>query len=140
MGMFERDISRKMALTLPQLYEAGRLSYDFSNVHLTLRLLAGIVSSLILWFGSRAIWAEGVVTGDGQVQGHWVLGNWVYTYVVLSVTFYIMLELRLWTWVHVAALIISVVLWYAFLGVYSLIHQYPQDNMFGTTLLVPATN
>lgn len=78
MGVLDVDVSKKTVLRLPALYEVGRIGYDFSAMHLFLRLFAGVCSSLIMWFIMRYTFANGILHHHGMVSGHWVLGLFKY--------------------------------------------------------------
>jgi magnesium-transporting ATPase (P-type) len=135
MGLFDRDVSRKSILQLPQLYESGRLSHDFGAIHLLLRLVAGIAASLILWYTMRAVGDEGVMRGDGKNTDQWVLGTMVYNVVILTATGAVMLDFRLWNVTHVCAIVISLAVWIIFLLAYGEL-RVPPENMYKLPLVM----
>lgn len=96
-----RRDTQRFVLRFPKLYEVGLHSYDFSAMHLFVRFVSGVVSSIWLYFGSQAgerafvaslaliddaAFGVGVHGSDGRVSDHWVLGVTVYNNVVLSAT------------------------------------------------------
>lgn len=135
MGLFDRDVSRKSILQLPQLYESGRLSHDFGAIHLLLRLVAGIGASLILWYTMRAVGHEGVMRGDGKNTDQWVLGTMVYNVVILTATGAVMLDFRLWNVTHLVAIFISLAVWFIFLLAYGEL-RVPPENMYKLPLFM----
>ncbi len=119
LGVFNRDVSREMALQVPQLYETGRLSHDFTAVHVLIRVLTGVYSSCVIWFMTRAACENDVLRFDGLVSDQWILGVITNQSVILTATGSVMLAFRLWTRFHVAAVAFSVLSWWAYLLIFS---------------------
>jgi len=125
MGIFDRDVSRKTALLFPQLYETGRLSHDFSGMHLLLRLLSGLYGSLVCWFLTREALLHEVLSHAGLVADQWMLGFITFQCVFFTATGSIMIDFRLWNWTHFAALGISFLLFFVLLIIYGELYVAP---------------
>ena len=144
LGLFDQRYSVHVSYEYPQLYQTaqrtqpfnlkvfwlcvlnGKCSLNISNDPLqpdvfTRRFLvvAVIHSTTIFWL-LLYVFHEDVVWSDGKNSGYLVLGNAVYTCVVVTVSLKSLLETSSWTWFLLAAVLGSVATWFIFI----IIHRF----------------
>uniref|UniRef100_H0ZE21 Phospholipid-transporting ATPase n=1 Tax=Taeniopygia guttata TaxID=59729 RepID=H0ZE21_TAEGU len=89
------------------------------NVVFWVHCLNGLFHSFILfWFPLKAL-QHGTVFGNGKTSDYLLLGNTVYTFVVLTVCLKAGLETSYWTLFSHIAIWGSIALWVVFFGIYS---------------------
>ncbi|XP_043252850.1 probable phospholipid-transporting ATPase IA isoform X4 [Colletes gigas] len=120
MGLFDKVCSAETHLAHPGLYatkNTGESSFNI-KVFWVWIINALIHSSLLYWLSLMAL-KEDVIWGNGREGGYIVLGNFVYTYVVVTVCGKAGLIINSWTWVTHLATWGSILLWFLFILIYS---------------------
>ncbi|XP_076475628.1 ATPase phospholipid transporting 8A1 isoform X5 [Bombus vancouverensis nearcticus] len=120
MGLFDKVCSAETHLSHPGLYatkNTGESSFNFKVFWMWIAN-ALIHSSLLYWLSLLAL-KEGVIWANGRDGGYIVLGNFVYTYVVVTVCGKAGLIINSWTWVTHLATWGSIMLWFLFILIYS---------------------
>ncbi|KOC64948.1 putative phospholipid-transporting ATPase IA [Habropoda laboriosa] len=120
MGLFDKVCSADTHLAHPGMYATKNTGESSFNIKVFWIWIANalIHSSLLYWLSLMAL-KEGVVWGNGRDGGYIVLGNFVYTYVVVTVCGKAGLIINSWTWVTHLATWGSIVLWFLFIFIYS---------------------
>ncbi|XP_015187867.1 PREDICTED: probable phospholipid-transporting ATPase IA isoform X3 [Polistes dominula] len=120
MGLFDKVCSAETHLAHPGLYatkNTGESSFNI-KVFWVWIINALIHSSLLYWLPLMAL-KQDVVWSHGRDGGYLLLGNFVYTYVVVTVCGKAGLIINSWTWVTHAATWGSIILWFLFILIYS---------------------
>ncbi|XP_043269148.1 probable phospholipid-transporting ATPase IA isoform X4 [Venturia canescens] len=120
MGLFDKVCSAETHLAHPRLYAAKNTTEATFNIKVfwVWIINALIHSSLLYWLSLLALQHD-VVWENGRDGGYIVLGNFVYTYVVVTVCGKAGLVTNSWTWVTHLATWGSIILWFLFIVIYS---------------------
>jgi phospholipid-transporting ATPase len=122
-GWFERPCEPDKLLHKPGLYRNTQLSTKFNGLVFWKMFLNSIFHSFLLFFltflcYSDMDWGNGfqgfaseMMSSTGHVGGYLYIGNFVYTYVIITVLFKISLETSTWTFWNWLAVIGSGFLW-----------------------------
>ncbi|XP_025986710.2 probable phospholipid-transporting ATPase IA isoform X10 [Solenopsis invicta] len=120
MGLFDKVCSAETHLAHPGLYATknnGGSSFNI-KVFWVWIINALIHSSLLYWLPLMAL-KQDVAWANGRDGGYLLLGNFVYTYVVVTVCAKAGLIINSWTWVTHLATWGSIILWFLFILIYS---------------------
>ncbi|CAG7734664.1 unnamed protein product [Allacma fusca] len=117
MGIFDRKCSQEIRMRFPMLYKPAYNSFGLKIFFMWVG--NSILHSVMLFWLSRYIVGDGAVWSTGRDGGYLVLGNFVYTYVVVVVSLKSGLETKSWTVFTHLAIFGSILLWMAFLLFYS---------------------
>ncbi|KAG8453626.1 hypothetical protein GDO86_000310 [Hymenochirus boettgeri] len=119
LGIFERSCRKENMLKYPELYKTSQKALDFNTKVFWVHCLNGLFHSVILfWFPLKALQHD-TVFGNGKTSDYLLLGNIVYTFVVITVCLKAGLETSHWTLFSHIAIWGSILLWIVFFGVYS---------------------
>ncbi|XP_072332990.1 phospholipid-transporting ATPase IB isoform X1 [Scyliorhinus torazame] len=119
LGIFERTCSQENMLRFPQLYRITQNADCFNTQVFWGHCINALVHSIILfWLPLKALQQDSVLM-NGQAMDYLFLGNIVYTYVVVTVCLKAGFETTAWTKFSHLAVWGSILMWLAFLGVYS---------------------
>ncbi|KAG7206905.1 hypothetical protein KM043_000800 [Ampulex compressa] len=120
MGLFDKVCSAETHLAHPTLYATKNNGESSFNIKVFWVWIANalIHSSLLYWLPLMAL-KQDVIWGNGRDGGYLVLGNFVYTYVVVTVCAKAGLIINSWTWVTHLATWGSIILWFLFILIYS---------------------
>ncbi|XP_011342316.1 probable phospholipid-transporting ATPase IA isoform X3 [Ooceraea biroi] len=120
MGLFDKVCSAETHLAHPGLYATKNNGESFFNIKVFWIWIANalIHSSLLYWLPLMAL-KQDVVWANGRDGGYLLLGNFVYTYVVVTVCAKAGLIINSWTWVTHLATWGSIILWFLFIFIYS---------------------
>ncbi|TGZ68511.1 hypothetical protein CRM22_004223 [Opisthorchis felineus] len=123
LGLFDRSCSVRNCLLYPELYRDTQASASFNLKVFLCWILNSVFHSAILFWIPLAAFSSNTLYSSGHSASLLVLGNSVYTYVVVTVCLKAGLEHTAWTWLSHLAIWGSVATWFFFLLVYS--HFYP---------------
>ncbi|XP_031443145.1 phospholipid-transporting ATPase IA isoform X4 [Clupea harengus] len=119
LGIFERSCRKENMLKYPELYKTSQNAMGFNTKVFWAHCLNGLFHSVILfWFPLKAFQHD-TVFGSGQTPDYLLLGNMVYTFVVITVCLKAGLETSSWTTFSHIAIWGSIALWVVFFGIYS---------------------
>uniref|UniRef100_A0A1A7YXS2 Phospholipid-transporting ATPase n=1 Tax=Iconisemion striatum TaxID=60296 RepID=A0A1A7YXS2_9TELE len=119
LGIFERSCRKENMLKYPELYKTSQNAMGFNTKVFWAHCLNGLFHSVILfWFPLQAFQHD-TVFGSGQTPDYLLLGNMVYTFVVITVCLKAGLETSSWTMFSHIAIWGSIVLWVVFFIIYS---------------------
>ncbi|XP_036424325.1 probable phospholipid-transporting ATPase IA isoform X6 [Colossoma macropomum] len=119
LGIFERSCRKENMLKYPELYKTSQNAMGFNTKVFWAHCLNGLFHSVILfWFPLKAFQHD-TVFGNGMTPDYLLLGNMVYTFVVITVCLKAGLETSSWTMFSHIAIWGSIGLWVVFFGIYS---------------------
>ncbi|XP_044154614.1 phospholipid-transporting ATPase IA isoform X1 [Bufo gargarizans] len=119
LGIFERSCRKENMLKYPELYKTSQKALNFNTKVFWVHCLNGLFHSTILfWFPLKALQHDNVFS-NGKTSDYLLLGNIVYTFVVITVCLKAGLETSHWTVFSHVAIWGSILLWIVFFGVYS---------------------
>ncbi|XP_023814750.1 phospholipid-transporting ATPase IA isoform X1 [Oryzias latipes] len=119
LGIFERSCRKENMLKYPELYKTSQNAMGFNTKVFWAHCLNGLFHSVILfWFPLQAF-RHDTVFGNGRTPDYLLLGNMVYTFVVITVCLKAGLETSSWTMFSHIAIWGSIGLWVVFFIVYS---------------------
>uniref|UniRef100_A0A8C2JMU3 Phospholipid-transporting ATPase n=1 Tax=Cyprinus carpio TaxID=7962 RepID=A0A8C2JMU3_CYPCA len=119
LGIFERSCRKENMLKYPELYKTSQNAMGFNTKVFLAHCLNGLFHSVILfWFPLKAFQHD-TVFGNGKTPDYLLLGNMVYTFVVITVCLKAGLETSSWTMFSHIAIWGSIGLWVVFFGIYS---------------------
>uniref|UniRef100_A0A665WJP0 Phospholipid-transporting ATPase n=1 Tax=Echeneis naucrates TaxID=173247 RepID=A0A665WJP0_ECHNA len=119
LGIFERSCRKENMLKYPELYKTSQNAMGFNTKVFWAHCLNGLFHSVILfWFPLKAFQHD-TVFGSGRTPDYLLLGNMVYTFVVITVCLKAGLETSSWTMFSHIAIWGSIGLWVVFFIIYS---------------------
>ena len=106
-GVFERDFSSARLLNSPGLYSCGRLSSNYTSFSFWILMLEALYHSLIIFYI-----AIGTLVGTNV--GIWEFGTLMCSQCIVVVMVQLSMEVRSWTVIHVASILVSICGYLAF--------------------------
>ncbi|CAJ1944306.1 unnamed protein product [Sphenostylis stenocarpa] len=128
LGVFDQDVSSKLCLKFPLLYQEGIQNILFSWRRIIGWALNGVVTSAIIFFFCIRAMEHQAFRKSGEVVGLEVLGATMYTCAVWVVNCQMALSISYFTYVQHLFIWGSITFWYIFLLAYGAI-----DPSFSTT-------
>ncbi|KAJ2950446.1 hypothetical protein O0L34_g8688 [Tuta absoluta] len=126
-GLFDKICSGEIMLRHPILYLPSQQGLLFNVRVFWVWVVNSLLHSVLLFWLPMLMCAHGVLWPHGMDGGYLVMGNVVYTYVVLTVCLKAGLATHSWTWVTHVAIWASIGMWMLFIAVYS--NLYPSVNL-----------
>lgn len=123
MGLFDRICSSESRIKFPELYKSSQNAQQFNVKVFWMWIMNSIYHSILLFWMPVLALQQDVAYSDGKTGDYLFLGNFVYTYVVVTVCLKAGLETSAWTWLTHLAIWGSIASWFLFLIAYS--HVYP---------------
>ncbi len=119
MGLFDQYCNAETRMNYPSLYQATQKSEYFNYRVFWLWIAKSIIHSVVLFWMPMWGFSEGVVWVSGKNGDYLVVGNIVYTLVVITVCLKAGLEIESWSWITHVTIWGSIGFWFVFLIVYS---------------------
>ncbi|XP_014047611.1 phospholipid-transporting ATPase IA isoform X2 [Salmo salar] len=119
LGIFERSCRKENMLKYPELYKTSQNAMGFNTKVFWAHCLNGLFHSVILFWVPLLAFQHDTVFGNGKTPYYLLLGNMVYTFVVITVCLKAGLETSSWTMFSHIAIWGSISLWVVFFGIYS---------------------
>ncbi|XP_064193992.1 phospholipid-transporting ATPase IA-like [Anguilla rostrata] len=119
LGIFERCCRKENMLKYPELYKTSQNAMGFNTKVFWAHCLNGLFHSVILFWVPLQAFRHDTVFGNGRTPDYLLLGNMVYTFVVITVCLKAGLETSSWTMFSHIAIWGSIGLWVVFFVVYS---------------------
>ncbi|XP_076039881.1 ATPase phospholipid transporting 8A1 isoform X2 [Oratosquilla oratoria] len=119
LGIFDRSCSAETRMKYPELYRESQSGSHYNWKVFVWWVFLALVHSLLLFILPSLSMTQDIAWGHGRSGGYLMLGNMVYTYVVVTVCLKAGLETDAWTWVTHLAIWGSIASWFVFLLVYS---------------------
>ncbi|XP_064131266.1 phospholipid-transporting ATPase IB [Loxodonta africana] len=118
LGIFEQCCSQKSLLKYPQLYSISQDEKIFNTKVFWIECMNALVHSFILFWLPKQMLAHDMVLQGGHTTDYLFLGNFIYTYAVVTVCLKAGLETLSWTLFSHLAIWGSIIIWMAFFAVY----------------------
>ncbi|KAH8415892.1 hypothetical protein KR222_003038 [Zaprionus bogoriensis] len=125
-GLFEKFCTAETMLKYPLLYKPSQNAKLFNVKVFWIWIFNALLHSVFLFWLPMFAYRTEAIWGDGKTSDYLLLGNMVYTYVVVTVCLKAGLITSSWTWLTHAAIWGSIVLWFLFVIIYS--HFWPTFN------------
>ncbi|EOA25787.1 hypothetical protein CARUB_v10019154mg [Capsella rubella] len=118
LGVFDQDVSARLCLKYPLLYQEGVQNILFSWERILGWMLNGIISSMIIFFLTINAMSAQAFRKDGQVVDYSILGVTMYSSVVWTVNCQMAISINYFTWIQHCFIWGSIGVWYLFLVIY----------------------
>ncbi|XP_064536082.1 probable phospholipid-transporting ATPase IA isoform X4 [Drosophila montana] len=122
-GLFEKFCTADTMLKYPLLYKPSQNAKLFNVRVFWIWIFNALLHSVFLFWLPLFAFQEEAIWGDGKTSDYLLLGNMVYTYVIVTVCLKAGLITSSWTWLTHAAIWGSILLWFVFVLIYS--HIWP---------------
>jgi len=119
LGIFDKTCSAETRESFPALYKTSQRSELFNIKMFWLWIGTAIYHSVLLFWIPMLAMKTGVSWSNGHSDGYLVLGNTVYSLVVIVTCLKAGLVMHNWTWFSHVSIWGSIALWFLFLVVYS---------------------
>ncbi|CAB1330553.1 unnamed protein product, partial [Coregonus sp. 'balchen'] len=100
LGIFERCCRKENMLKYPELYKTSQNALGFNTKVFWAHCLNGLLHSVILFWLPLQAFQHDTVSWNGKTPDYLLLGNMVYTFVVITVCLKAGLETSSWTLSH----------------------------------------
>ncbi|CAN1182807.1 Probable phospholipid-transporting ATPase 8 [Linum perenne] len=121
LGVFDQDVSARLCLKYPVLYQEGVQNVLFSWSRILGWMCNGVLTSIIIFFFTTNSLINQALREDGQVTDYAILGATMYTCVVWTVNCQMALSINYFTWIQHFFIWGSIAFWYIFLLMYGYI-------------------
>ncbi|XP_047315904.1 putative phospholipid-transporting ATPase 9 [Impatiens glandulifera] len=118
LGVFDQDVSSKLCLRFPALYQEGVKNSLFTWWRIVGWTLNGAVSATFIFFVCILAMEHQAFRKGGEVVGLEILGTTMYTCVVLVVNCQMALSINYFTYIQHLFIWGSIAIWYVFLLAY----------------------
>ncbi|XP_026462276.1 phospholipid-transporting ATPase IA-like isoform X1 [Ctenocephalides felis] len=119
MGIFDKVCSADTMIKYPALYKPSQSAQLFNVRVFWVWIFNALLHSISLYWLPLFICDYHVLWKNGKEGGYLVLGNMVYTYVVVTVCLKAGLIFNSWTWLSHCSIWGSILLWFLFILIYS---------------------
>ncbi|RXG68050.1 Phospholipid-transporting ATPase IA [Armadillidium vulgare] len=119
MGIFDRSCSARTRMLFPELYKESQSGSQYNWMVFLWWVILALIHSVVVFTIPVFAMTQDVAWGSGLTGGYLVVGNMIYTYVVVTVCLKAGLITDAWTWVTHLAIWGSIASWFIFLVVYS---------------------
>ena len=106
-GVFDQDAPDKLLESKPHLYKQGRLGQVYRSHSFWLNMADAMYQSLVIFFFAVGAYSKSSV-------GIWEFGTTMCTQCLLVMSLHVAIEIKSWTIVHVASIILSVLAYFIF--------------------------
>ncbi|KAI5441322.1 putative phospholipid-transporting ATPase 9, variant 2 [Lathyrus oleraceus] len=122
LGVFDQDVSARLCLKFPLLYQEGVQNVLFSWKRILGWILNGVMSATIIFFFCINAMENQAFRKGGEVVGLEILGATMYTCVVCVVNFQMALSITYFTYIQHIFIWGGILFWYIFLLTYGTIN------------------
>ncbi|XP_035707274.1 phospholipid-transporting ATPase IB [Folsomia candida] len=132
-GIFEQNCSMENRMLYPLLYHATSHG-AFSVKNFSIWMMCAMLHSICLFWITKEYFADSSVWENGKEGSYLILGNSIYTYVVIVVSLKLGLATRAWTKFTHISIWGSILLWFIFLVAYSFMWPITIDIGIGNEM------
>merc|ERR1711892_396393 len=132
LGLFDRTCTAATREEFPSLYHSTQKSEFFNHREFWEWIGNSIFHSVLLFWLPQLSMYFGVSWENGKTDGYLVLGNTVYTLVVVTTCLKAGIEMDAWTWFSHGSIWGSIALWFLFLLIYS--HIWPSAKFVASNM------
>ncbi|XP_010262307.1 PREDICTED: putative phospholipid-transporting ATPase 9 isoform X2 [Nelumbo nucifera] len=118
LGVFDQDVSARLCLKFPLLYQEGVQNVLFSWCRILSWMFNGVCSSIIIFFFCTSALEHQAFRKGGEVVGLGILGTTMYSCVIWVVNCQMALSVSYFTLIQHIFIWGGIILWYLFLLVY----------------------
>lgn len=121
MGFLDQDVSDKVSLAVPELYQRGILRKEWSSFKFWAYIVDGLYQSAVCYFFAFCLfWTGGFVNPDG-IQNNYreAYGSFVATSAIMACNFYVLINEYMWDWLFLLIVAISCLLVFFWTGIYT---------------------
>ncbi|KAG8488050.1 hypothetical protein CXB51_018502 [Gossypium anomalum] len=118
LGVFDQDVSSRLCLKFPLLYQEGIQNVLFSWLRIIAWAFNGVLSATVIFFFCIRAMQHQAFRKGGEVVGLEILGTTMYTCVVWVVNCQMALSISYFTYIQHLFIWGSILLWYIFLMAY----------------------
>jgi len=122
LGVFDQDVSARLCIQYPQLYQEGVQNILFSWRRILGWMLNGVMNAVLIFFFCITAFEDQAFRQNGQVAGLDALGVVMYTCIVWVVNCQMALSVNYFTIIQHIFIWGSIAFWYLFLLVYGAIN------------------
>ena len=125
LGIWDQDLSAQVSFSYPELYRMGLRNDKFKVWRFWLTVVDAIFQSAVCFFFPYMLLLGGTVNPDGLDQnGLYETGTIMSSIVVIVANLFVALSLYSYTWIQVLVISLSILVYYAFVGIYSLFNTF----------------
>ncbi|XP_038892983.1 putative phospholipid-transporting ATPase 9 isoform X1 [Benincasa hispida] len=118
LGVFDQDVSARLCLQFPLLYQQGVQNVLFSWLRILSWMFNGLCSAVIIYFLCTRALEHQAFNSDGKTAGRDILGATMYSCVVWVVNLQMALAVSYFTLIQHLFIWGSISIWYIFLLIY----------------------
>ncbi|KAG7013066.1 putative phospholipid-transporting ATPase 9, partial [Cucurbita argyrosperma subsp. argyrosperma] len=118
LGVFDQDVSARLCLQFPLLYQQGVQNVHFSWLRILSWMFNGLCSAVIIFFLCTGALEHQAFNSDGKPAGREILGATMYSCVVWVVNLQMALAVSYFTLIQHLFIWGSISIWYIFLLIY----------------------
>ncbi|KAI8388333.1 uncharacterized protein BYT42DRAFT_559728 [Radiomyces spectabilis] len=138
LGIWDQDLSARISLCYPELYRMGIRNDKFKVWRFWMTIVDSIFQSTVCFFFPYMLLLGGSPDPNGYSQnGVYEIGTIVSSITVIVANLFVAFSLYSYTWIQVLIISLSILVYYAFVGVYSCFNTFifaGQARLFGTGL------
>ena len=132
-GLFDQTCTEENRLRYPALYRETQKSAFFNHKVFWKWIINAIVHSAILFWLPMFTYGTGIVWKSGENGDYLVVGNIVYSCVMVTVCLRAGLAVDSWNWLIHLSIWGSITFWFLFLAVYS--YFWPVGNILAANMV-----
>ncbi|KAI9281989.1 hypothetical protein BY458DRAFT_429509 [Sporodiniella umbellata] len=120
LGIWDQDLDAKTSLKYPQLYRMGLRNDKFKVWRFWLTILDSIFQSSVCFFFPYMLLVGGAIDPSGHdANGLYEIGTIISSIAVCTANLFVVISLYSYTWVQILVSSLSILVYYAFVGVYA---------------------
>ncbi|KAG9288261.1 hypothetical protein G9A89_021292 [Geosiphon pyriformis] len=127
-GVFDRDLSDRVAIEVPELYQWGIQQKAFSMFRFFIYMLEGLYQSLVCFYIPYFAYKRGSVNRYGRQPDYLEMGTTMAITCIMLANLFTGFNMQSWTVFHYVTVIGSIALIYVYVAVYT---QIPISDVYG---------
>ncbi|KAF0293172.1 putative phospholipid-transporting ATPase VA [Amphibalanus amphitrite] len=111
-GIYDQDCPAELLMAQPHLYNQGRLSQVYKPHSFWVNMADALYQSIVIFFFAAQAYEDTSVD-------IWEFGTTVTVMCLVTMLLHACIEIKSWTWIHAAAIVLSLVFFFVFALVYN---------------------